>query len=200
MMVAMAALLRVTLPVSRPDARIGYRELLSSLISLARKLPALRPAAIMSGFAFGAFSAYWTTLVFLLEKPPYHYGAQMARSLGLAGVAGTLAAPVVGWLSDRGYPRIASGCVDREDRVWLAVSVCSWTKHEATRRMDGRLTCAVVTGPPPASPGPPAVDLVQFGLVPYLFSHISQSDADVDLETAYTPLSQVTYRPCTTRQ
>jgi hypothetical protein len=110
MMVAMAALLRVTLPVSRPDARIGYRELLSSLISLARKLPALRPAAIMSGFAFGAFSAYWTTLVFLLEKPPYHYGAQMARSLGLAGVAGTLAAPVVGWLSDRGYPRIASGC------------------------------------------------------------------------------------------
>ena len=110
MMVAMAALLRVTLPVSRPDARIGYRELLSSLIPLARKLPALRQAAIMSGFAFGAFSAYWTTLVFFLEKPPYHYGAQMAGLLGLAGVAGALAAPVVGWLSDRGYPRLASGC------------------------------------------------------------------------------------------
>ena len=110
MMVAMAALLRAMLPVSRPDSRIRYRELLSSLIPLARKLPALRQAAIMSSFAFGAFSAYWTTLVFFLEKPPYHYGAQMAGLLGLAGVAGALAAPPMGWLSDHGYPRLASGC------------------------------------------------------------------------------------------
>jgi hypothetical protein len=110
MMVAMAALLRAMLPVSRPDARIRYRELLSSIIPLARKLPALRQAAIMSGFAFGAFSAYWTTLVFFLEKPPYHYGAQMAGLLGLAGVAGALAAPAVGVISDHGYPRLASGC------------------------------------------------------------------------------------------
>jgi predicted MFS family arabinose efflux permease len=110
MMVAMAGLLRAILPASRPDARIRYRELLSSLIPLARELPALRQAAIMSGFAFGAFCAYWTTLVFFLEKPPYHYGAQMAGLLGLAGVAGALAAPAVGLLSDRGYPRLASGC------------------------------------------------------------------------------------------
>lgn len=110
MMLALAALLRAALPASRPHSRIRYRELLSSLIPLARKLPALRQSAIMSGFAFGAFSAYWTTLVFFLEKPPYHYGAQMAGLLGLAGVAGALAAPGVGWLSDRGYPRLASGC------------------------------------------------------------------------------------------
>src|ERR1700724_4662040 len=106
----MAALVRAVLPVSPPHARIRYRELLSSLIPLARKLPALRQAAIMSGFAFGAFSAYWTTLIFFLEEPPYHYGAQMAGLLGLVGVAGALAAPAVGWLSDRGYPRLASGC------------------------------------------------------------------------------------------
>src|SRR5258708_22245031 len=64
----------------------------------------------MSGFALGSFSAYWTTLVFFLEKPPYHYGAQMAGLLGLGGVAGALAAPAVGLVSDRGYPRLASGC------------------------------------------------------------------------------------------
>ncbi len=110
MMVAMAGLLRAIMPASRPDTRIRYRELLSSLVPLARKLPALRQAAIMSGLAFGAFCAYWTALVFFLEKPPYHYGAQMAGLLGLAGVAGALAAPAVGLLSDRGYPRLASGC------------------------------------------------------------------------------------------
>ncbi len=110
MMLAMAAILRAILPVSRPDTRIKYRDLLSSLIPLARKLPALRQAALMSGLAFGAFSAYWTTLIFFLEKPPYHYGPQMAGLLGLAGVAGALAAPAVGLISDRGYPRLASGC------------------------------------------------------------------------------------------
>jgi predicted MFS family arabinose efflux permease len=110
MMVAMAAMLRAMLPVSRPDARIRYGDLLSSLIPLARTLPSLRQAAIMSGLAFGAFSAYWTTLVFFLETPPYHYGAQMAGLLGLAGVTGALAAPAVGLVSDRGYPRLASGC------------------------------------------------------------------------------------------
>src|SRR5260370_37436649 len=54
---ALAALLRAMLPISRPAARIRYRDLLSSLIPLARKLPALRQAALMSGFAFAAFSA-----------------------------------------------------------------------------------------------------------------------------------------------
>ena len=38
MMVVLAALLRAMLPVSRPEGRIRYRELLSSLIPLARKL------------------------------------------------------------------------------------------------------------------------------------------------------------------
>ncbi len=110
LMVAMAVMLHSILPASRPVTRIRYRELLSSLIPLIRRLPGLRQAAIMSAFAFAAFSAYWTTLVFFLEKPPYHYGAQMAGLLGLAGVAGALAAPAVGWLADRGFPRLASGC------------------------------------------------------------------------------------------
>jgi predicted MFS family arabinose efflux permease len=66
--------------------------------------------AFVEGRFFSPELAPIGPLVFFREKPPHHYGAQMAGLLGLAGVAGALAAPPVGGLSDRGYPRLASGC------------------------------------------------------------------------------------------
>src|SRR6185436_10734251 len=50
---------------------------------------------------FMSFSALWTTLVFLLRTPPYHFGTQAAGLFGLLGASSAAAAPMVGRISDR---------------------------------------------------------------------------------------------------
>jgi predicted MFS family arabinose efflux permease len=42
---------------------------------------------------FGALNAFWVTLIFLLEAPPYHYGECAAGFFGLVGAIGAAAAP-----------------------------------------------------------------------------------------------------------
>jgi predicted MFS family arabinose efflux permease len=105
-MFVLAAVLRVTLPRDTPEARLRYRELLASILDLARTQPVLREAAITGGTLFGAFSSFWTTLVFFLGTPPYHYGAKTAGLFGLVGAAGAAIAPAAGRLSDRRGPAL----------------------------------------------------------------------------------------------
>lgn len=49
---------------------------------------------------FGAFSVFWTTLVFFIRQPPYHYGSSVAGLFGLVGAVGAVAAPIVGRRAD----------------------------------------------------------------------------------------------------
>jgi predicted MFS family arabinose efflux permease len=69
----------------------------------------LRESAFIGAMLFGSFSAFWTTLVFLLEKPPYHYGSEVAGLFSLVGVGGALAAPMIGKLADRKNPKLTVG-------------------------------------------------------------------------------------------
>jgi predicted MFS family arabinose efflux permease len=101
---SLALLLRFTLPEDWPEQRIRYGELLRSIVNLVRTQPILREASICGAMLFGAFSAFWTTLVFFLGTPPYHYGAPAAGMFGLAGAAGALIAPRAGRLTDRKGP------------------------------------------------------------------------------------------------
>ncbi len=106
-MVALAAALRLTLPVDAPDLNLRYPQLVASIWHLARTEPVLREAAITGGMLFGAFSTFWTTLVFFLATPPYHFGARIAGLFGLVGAAGALIAPWAGRLADRRGPAFA---------------------------------------------------------------------------------------------
>jgi predicted MFS family arabinose efflux permease len=109
LMVLLMPVALALLPQSRPARALSYRELLPSLLRLVREQPVLREAALLGAMAFGAFSAFWSTLVFLLKTPPYHYGSQVAGLFGLVGLVGALAAPVVGRLADRRSPRAVVG-------------------------------------------------------------------------------------------
>ena len=107
-MAVFTAVLRLALPVQQPLQRIRYAELLRSLPLLLRREPLLRRHGVIGALALAAFSAFWTTLVFLLGSPPYHYGAAAAGLFGVVGVAGALVAPLAGKIADRHGTRIVN--------------------------------------------------------------------------------------------
>jgi predicted MFS family arabinose efflux permease len=106
-MAGLTLVMALLLPVSRPGHTIAYPQLVRSLLLLAREQRELREASALGALAFAAMNAFWTTLVFFIARPPYHYGASTAGLFGLAGIAGALGAPIVGRISDRGSPRLA---------------------------------------------------------------------------------------------
>ncbi|NML66447.1 MFS transporter [Hymenobacter sp. RP-2-7] len=107
LMLALGALLAWQLPRSYPSFRGSYRELMGSLLTLGRELPDLRRSALVGASVFASFSVFWTTLVFYLESPTYHYGADVAGLFGLVGAAGALAASLAGRAADERGPRFA---------------------------------------------------------------------------------------------
>lgn len=98
---AIASLFRTSLPASGPVVSLSWRQLILSTVMLARTQPVLREAAILGAVFFSAFSAFWTTLVFFLQRPPYHYGSAVAGLFGLVGAVGAIGAPIFGRLADR---------------------------------------------------------------------------------------------------
>jgi predicted MFS family arabinose efflux permease len=100
-----AGLFQWQLPRSKPPAGLPLLQLLRSALELVWTQPVLRESALLGAVFFSAFSAFWTTLVFFLQTPPYHYGSAVAGLFGLVGVAGAVGAPVVGKAADRRGPR-----------------------------------------------------------------------------------------------
>jgi predicted MFS family arabinose efflux permease len=107
-MLAVAVAVRRVLPRRKPGHDVSYLRLLRSVATLAREEPALRRRAICQALMFGAFSSFWTTVAF--ELAGEHGLSQTGIGIfALVGAAGAAAAPIAGWLGDRGHGRIGSG-------------------------------------------------------------------------------------------
>jgi len=104
-MLSLTFLLRARLPKAPPRDSLRWAALMRSLLDLVRAHSALRESAFLGAALFCVFSAFWTTLVFLLQTPPYHFGTSVAGLFGLIGAAGALCAPLVGRFADRRGPR-----------------------------------------------------------------------------------------------
>jgi predicted MFS family arabinose efflux permease len=109
LMSAVAVTLAIVLPKSQPSLKVSYPDLMKSLWQLIRQQPVLQEASLIGAMSFGAFSAFWSTLVFLLKEPPYHYGSEVTGLFGLVGAVGALAAPIVGRIADRRSPTLTVG-------------------------------------------------------------------------------------------
>jgi predicted MFS family arabinose efflux permease len=104
LMLGLAVTIRLSLEKSEPEVSLKWTELMRSVWTLAREQATLREAATLACLLFMSFSALWTTLVFLLRTPPYHYGTTAAGLFGLLGASSAAAAPFVGRMSDRHGP------------------------------------------------------------------------------------------------
>lgn len=94
------ALLKLKLPELQPDFKGTYAELMKSLFHYFKTESSVRLAAVRGGLGFAGFSAFWTTLVFLMEDN-FGYGSGIAGTFGILGIGGAVAASAMGKLSDK---------------------------------------------------------------------------------------------------
>lgn len=89
------------MPYTENNYTGSYKRLMHSLFALIREYKLLRICALRAAFAFGSFLALWASLTFKMEQAPFYAGSDVVGLLGLCGVAGAMAASVVGRLVSR---------------------------------------------------------------------------------------------------
>ncbi|WP_279579085.1 MFS transporter [Fodinicola feengrottensis] len=104
-MAVLAVALRFALPRRAPSTTVAYGALLRSTVRLARTHPELRRRALYQAAMFGAFSAFWTTVSYVLTSPPFGYSQLGVGLFALVGAGGALAAPLAGRWADRGLSK-----------------------------------------------------------------------------------------------
>lgn len=101
--VLLAGALWFALPARQPLVHSSYRQLIASMWSLWRGEPVLRRYALSAAIVMAAFSAFWTGVALRLVQAPFSLDSRGLAWFALAGVAGTVVAPLAGKAGDRGY-------------------------------------------------------------------------------------------------
>ncbi|MET7319631.1 MFS transporter [Streptomyces sp. NPDC005549] len=99
----LAAVLRKVIPPLEPREPVPYLRLLGSVFTTVARHRAAPPTLVLCAASFTVFSLFWTSLTYLLTAEPFSYSASQIGLLGLAGVAGAVAARRAGVLHDRGW-------------------------------------------------------------------------------------------------
>ncbi|WP_331760129.1 MFS transporter (plasmid) [Streptomyces sp. NBC_01471] len=102
LMAILALVLRRALPHRAPTSTDSYTALLRSTARLIRVHPQLRRRSFYHACMFAAFSAFWTTISYVLTTAPYNYSQLQVGLFAIVGAAGALVAPLAGRLADRG--------------------------------------------------------------------------------------------------
>lgn len=107
----LAGLLARVLPRHQPQAMAGlsYAKLLRSAVALFVQEPILRERAVFALLIFASFSVFWSAIVLPLSAPPLSLSHTAIGMLGIAGLAGALAARNSGRLADRGWAQRITG-------------------------------------------------------------------------------------------
>jgi predicted MFS family arabinose efflux permease len=103
-MVIMTVLIRKYIPGEKPSFKGSYLQLIRSLFHLFGEHSVIRQSAWIGACLFGAISAFWSTMAFFLEKPPYGYSLLVIGLFGIIGTGGALVSPFVGRLTDKQGP------------------------------------------------------------------------------------------------
>jgi predicted MFS family arabinose efflux permease len=109
LLAVMTIVLYRVLPIRRPAFAEGYGSLVASLGRIYREEPMLRRRALYQAAMFGTFSAFWTSITFVLAGPPFHFSETWIGVFALVGAAGALIAPVAGRLGDSGHSHVFTG-------------------------------------------------------------------------------------------
>ncbi|MEU6646064.1 MFS transporter [Saccharomonospora sp. NPDC046836] len=107
--VLLAVALRAALPTHGATTNLPYLAVLRSTAQLARTHPALRRRGLYQAAMFGTFSAFWTTISFVLTGPGFHYSELGIGLFALVGAAGAAVAPLAGRWADRGLSHPLTG-------------------------------------------------------------------------------------------
>jgi predicted MFS family arabinose efflux permease len=109
LMLVLAVVVAKYLPHSGRSTQLNYWQVLRSLPGILKQQPLIQAACVTGAFLFCIFSVFWSTLAFILASPPFHYGPWVAGILGLVGITGSAAAPLVGRLADKRGPTFTLG-------------------------------------------------------------------------------------------
>lgn len=107
LMALIGSALAFTLPRRQPAGGKNYGAILSSMIALTKKHRRLRLRAFYQAALFAAFNLFWTAAPLVLLRK-FHFSQNGVALFALAGAGGALAAPLAGWLADRGRTRLTT--------------------------------------------------------------------------------------------
>jgi predicted MFS family arabinose efflux permease len=135
----MASFLLAWLLPSDPPGRTSesYVAVLRSMIVLLCKDQALWVRAVLALLTFASFSTLWTAVVLPLRSAPMFLSHTAVGLLGLAGIAGAVAARGAGRLVDRGYAKWTTG-------IALVLLTVSWAPIALLRHSLAALVVGIV--------------------------------------------------------